>query len=221
MTVLLVLATFIVFLTIDYFLSRKRAAVTFAGLAPEPAPQLRPAYVAGFALPENLRYHPGHTWAQAEGPEKVRMGMDDFAARLVGKIEKIELPKRGQWVRQGQKLATITRNGATTEIVAPVEGMVIEVNDALAADPALAVSDPYGEGWLVAVQSPDAKINFRNLLGGNVARRWLQEAVERLAVRMPVLAGAVAQDGGVAVDDLTAHLPDEDWAELTREFLLS
>jgi glycine cleavage system H lipoate-binding protein len=221
MTVLLVLATFIVFLTIDYFLSRKRAAVTVAGLAPERAPQLRPAYVAGFALPEGLRYHPGHTWAAAEGPEKVRMGMDDFAARLVGKIEKIELPKRGQWVRQGQKLATITRDGATADIVAPVEGMVTEVNDALAADPALALRDPYGEGWLVAVQSPDAKINFRNLLGGNVARRWMQEAVERLAVRMPALAGAVAQDGGIAVDDLTAHLPDEDWAELTREFLLS
>lgn len=221
MTVLLVLATFIVFLTIDYFLSRKRAAVPVAALAPERAPQLRPAYVAGFALPEHLRYHPGHTWAQAEGPEKVRMGMDDFAARLVGKIERIELPKRGQWVRQGQKLATITRDGATTEIVAPVEGMVTEVNDALAADPTLAVTDPYGAGWLVAVQSPDAKLNFRNLLSGNVARRWLQEAVERLSVRMPMLAGAVAQDGGIAVDDLTAHLPDEDWAELTREFLLS
>lgn len=221
MTVLLVLATFIVFLTIDYFLSRKRGAVPVTALVPEPGPQPRPAYVAGFALPENLRYHPGHTWALSEGPEKVRMGMDDFAARLVGKIDRIELPKRGQWIRQGQKLATITRNGVTTDIVAPVEGMVTEVNDALAADPSLALSDPYGAGWLVAVQSPDAKLNFRNLLSGNVARRWMQEAVERLSLRMPVLAGAVAQDGGLAVDDLTAHLPEQDWVELTREFLLS
>jgi glycine cleavage system H protein len=220
MTVLLVLVTFIVFLTIDYFLSRKRAAVPAAEAGVE-MPQLRPAVVAGFALPENLRYHPGHTWALAEGTEKVRMGMDDFAARLVGKIARLELPKRGQWVRQGQKLATVTRDGVTAELVAPVEGMVTDVNDAVLANPEMARRDPYGEGWLVAVHSPDSKLNFRNLLGGNVARRWMQEAVERLTARMPALAGAVAQDGGLAMDDLAAHLPDADWQELAREFLLS
>jgi hypothetical protein len=81
--------------------------------------------------------------------------------------------------------------------------------------------DPYGEGWLVTVQAPDSKINFRNLLSGTLARLWTEDSALRVRSRMPVLAGALAQDGGIAVDDLTIHMPDEDWAKLTKEFFLS
>ena len=99
--------------------------------------------------------------------------------------------------------------------------MVSEVNDAVVQDPEIARRDPYGEGWLLVVQSPDAKVNFRNLVHGAVAQRWMEEAVQRLLGRFPQLAGAVAQDGGVAVADLTQALPDADWDALTREFFLS
>lgn len=220
MTVLLILATFAIFLGIEYYLSQRRVAQP-AVVAAAPAPRLRPEIVAGFRLPENLRYHPGHTWALGESPQMVRIGLDDFAARLLGTAERIELPRRGQWVRQGQKVVTVQRDGAKAELVAPVEGMITEVNDALAANPALALADPYGDGWLVKLQSPDARLNFRNLLGGALARRWMEEAAQRLFGRMPQLAGAVAQDGGVAVSDLTVHLPEARWEELTREFFLS
>jgi len=89
------------------------------------------------------------------------------------------------------------------------------------SDPKLALRDPYGEGWLVTVQAPDSKINFRNLLGGTLARLWTESSALQLRNKMPMLAGALAQDGGVAVDDLTAQMPDEDWATLTKEFFLS
>jgi hypothetical protein len=74
---------------------------------------------------------------------------------------------------------------------------------------------------MVTVQAPDAKTNFRNLLGGALAKSWMEEAALRLQRRMPAMAGAVMQDGGTAVDDLTAHIPDAQWAELTKEFFLS
>jgi glycine cleavage system H lipoate-binding protein len=151
----------------------------------------------------------------------VRIGMDDFASKLVGKIESISLPQRGRWVRQGQKIWTILRDGKSVDMVSPIEGTVTDVNDAVARNPELARRDPYGDGWLVTVQAPDAKINFRNLLGGTLARLWTESAALQLRNRMPALAGALAQDGGVAVDDLTAHMPDEDWAVITREFFLS
>ena len=67
--------------------------------------------VSGFQVPENVRYHSGHTWALSESRELVRVGMDDFASKLVGKIESIALPQRGRWVRQGQKIWTIFRDG--------------------------------------------------------------------------------------------------------------
>jgi len=223
MTAIAVILTFVVFLTIDYFRSRKRVVQPAAELEAKlgaTAPRLRSPIVAGFELPSALRYHPGHTWALSESPTFVRVGLDSFAVRLAGKIQNIVLPNRGQWIRQGQKLATIFRGGSQADLVSPIEGEVTNVNEAVLKDASLTSRDPYGEGWLLTVHAPDAKTSFRNLLGGGLARRWMEEAASRLRLGTPVLAEAVAQDGGVAVDDLSAHLPDQEWSELMHEFFL-
>jgi glycine cleavage system H lipoate-binding protein len=224
MTVILVLATFAIFLLIDYVRSHKQL-VKQAKVQPvvrEVPSHVVPALVSGFQVPENVRYHGGHTWALSESRELVRVGIDDFASKLIGKIESIALPQRGRWVRQGQKIWTIFRDGKSVDMVSPIEGTVSDVNEAVTKNPNLALKDPYGEGWIVTVQAPDSKINFRNLLGGALARMWTEDSALRLRKRMPVaMAVALAQDGGVAVDDVIAHLPNEDWAALTKEFFLS
>jgi len=166
MTVLLVLLTFVTFLLIDHFHSRKQVAVQPALQAkPKAPPRLAPSLVGGFQVPEKLRFHPGHTWALSESPSLVRIGMDEFASKLTGKLDRIALPQRGQWIRQGQKVWTLHRDGASVDMVSPIEGSVADINEAAVRNPELARNDPYGEGWLVTVQSPDAKTNFRNLLG--------------------------------------------------------
>jgi glycine cleavage system H lipoate-binding protein len=223
MTVLLVLFTFIAFLSIDYFMNRGKQPVM--QVAPAVTKQvvrpLEPSLVGGFKVPEVLRYHPGHTWALSESPNLVRVGIDDFAGKINGAIEKINLPQRGQWIRQGQKIWSIERNGKKVDMVSPIEGSVAEINDAVLTNPALAAKDPYGEGWLLTVQSPDAKTNFRNLLGGALARWWMEEAAGRLQRRMPMMAGAMAQDGGEAIDNLTSELPNDEWEKVAKEFFLS
>src|SRR5579862_3849840 len=222
MTVIMVLLTFAIFLLIDYVRSQKFAKQPVLQVVQrEVAPRVVPSIVAGFRVPANVRYHTGHTWALSESSEMVRVGMDDFASKLIGKIDSISLPQRGRWVRQGQKIWTVCREGKTVDMISPIEGTITDVNDAVVKNPELARKDPYGEGWLVTVQAPDSKINFRNLLGGTLARLWTESSALQLRNKMPMLAGALAQDGGVAVDDLTAHMPDEDWATLTKEFFLS
>ncbi len=222
MTVIMVLLTFAIFLLIDYVRSQKLVKQpVLQTVRHETASRVVPAMVAGFQVPENLRYHGGHTWALSESRELVRVGIDDFASKLIGKIESINLPQRGRWVRQGQKIWTIFRDGKSVDMVSPIEGTITEVNDAVAKNPELARKDPYGEGWLVTVQAPDSKLNFRNLLGGTLARLWTESAALQLRNRMPQFAGAVAQDGGVAIDDLTSQMPGEDWATVTKEFFLS
>ena len=223
MTVLLVLLTFVTFLLIDHFHSRKQVVVQPALQASKhPAlPRLAPSLVGGFQVPEKLRFHPGHTWALSESPSLVRVGMDEFASKLTGKLDRIALPQRGQWIRQGQKVWTLHRDGASVDMLSPIEGSVADINEAVIQNPDLARKDPYGEGWLVTVQSPDAKTNFRNLLGGALARWWTEESAGRLQRRMPMALGALAQDGGAAIDNLAAQIPDKDWASLAREFFLS
>src|ERR1039458_7918256 len=226
MVVLLVLFTFISFLLIDYFRSRNtvvQPALQLSTAKQDAAvPRLQPALVGGFAVPENLRYHPGHTWALSESPSLVRVGMDDFASKLAGKLESITLPQRGQWIRQGQKMCTLQRDGCEVNMVSPIEGTVSNINQAVERDPKLALRDPYGEGWLLTVQAPDAKTSFRNLLGGALARWWTEESASRLQRRMPAMAlGALAQDGGAAMEDLSTHIPDQEWLPLAKEFFLS
>src|ERR1700739_1016888 len=223
MTVIMVLATFAIFLLIDYVRSQKQV-VKQPAVQPvirEVPSHVVPAMVSGFQVPENVRYHSGHTWALSESRELVRVGIDDFASKLVGKIESIALPQRGRWVRQGQKIWTIFRDGKSVDMVSPIEGTISDVNEAVVQNPELARKDPYGEGWLVTVQAPDSKLNFRNLLGGSLARLWTESSALQLHNRIPAMGGHLAQDGGVAVDDITAHLPHEDWAVLTKEFFLS
>ena len=227
MTVLLVILTFAALLLIDHFYSRRRVMVRpNLEVAPPqrevlmPA-RLQPSLVGGFQVPDNLRYHPGHTWALNESPTLVRVGLDDFASKLAGKVERITLPQRGQWIRQGQKIWTLHRDGSAVDMVSPIEGSVAEINEAVAQSPELASRDPYGEGWVVTVQSPDAKTNFRNLLGGALARWWTEESANRLQRYMPGAMGALAQDGGVAMADLTTHMPDQEWSKVAREFFLT
>ena len=223
MTVILVLLTFATLLLIDHFYSRKQVAVAplLTAAKREPQPRPAPGLVGGFRVPENLRYHPGHTWALSESPNLVRVGMDDFASKLIGKVERIVLPQRGQWIRQGQKMATIYRDGVAVDMLSPIEGSVADVNESVSSDPKMTQNDPYGEGWLVTVQSPDAKTNFRNLLGGTLARWWTEESAGRLQKKMPMLCGALAQDGGVAMNNLTEQIPEKEWATITKEFFLS
>ncbi len=227
MTVLLVLFTFAAFLLIDHFRTRRALAPVQVATAQHDAiPRLQPALVGGFEVPENLRYHPGHTWAISESPSLVRVGMDDLASKLTGTVERITLPQRGQWIRQGQKLCTLHRdfqgNDSAVDMVSPIEGIVSDINQALIKDPKLALRDPYGEGWLLVVNAPDAKTSFRNLLGGALARWWTEESASRLQRRMPLaFAGALAQDGGVAMNDLSTQIPDQEWLPLAKEFFLS
>lgn len=228
MTALLVLVMFAIFLTIDYVRSeRKTARKPVREAQPDvfALPRPVPAMVSGFEVRDNVRYHPGHTWALQESPTMVRVGIDDFAARLAGKIDSVTLPKRGQWVRQGQKFMTLLRNGDKAELVSPIEGEVTGVNEAAVKDGSVVGRDPYGDGWLITVTSPDAETNFRNLLGLNMARQWLAEAASRLRAKMMVptlaMAGGLAQDGGVALANLGAEIPSAAWTELTHEFFLT
>jgi glycine cleavage system H lipoate-binding protein len=139
--------------------------------------------------------------------------MDEFASKLIGKIDSIKLPLRNTWVQQGHKFATIVRGGKTVTLFSPVEGVVADVNDAVILNPEAARKQPYGDGWLIMVQTPDQKSNFRNLFTGGLAKRWMEDIVSRLN---PIMA----QDGGEAVDDF-AMASGRDWEAAIKEFLLN
>ena len=218
MTVLFVLATFLVFATIDWFMSRGKVDLT----APVPAvpPPAATDLVYGFQVPDNRRFHAGHGWALRERKNVVRIGVDDFAAHLAGRIERLELPKPGQWIRQGERTWKVFRNGIAADMVSPIEGEVLEINPEVVKDPSLLRRDPYGAGWLMSVHVPDEEATTRNFIPRDLVRNWMESVVEKLYSRQPELAGAVAADPGTPVEDLAEALPGSNWSSLTAEFFL-
>jgi glycine cleavage system H protein len=233
MTVILVLLTFLAFAIIDYALNRGKfprrvvekphSPARDAAMEPVRAPIMEPtvSWVDGFAVPDRMRYHPGHAWCLTERKGVERVGVDDFAARLAGRIDSIELPRPGQWLRQGQKAWSFTRNGEKTEMAAPVEGEVLQINEEVLRHPSLLRHDPYGAGWLMTMEVPDPENTARNLIPKGMVSLWMRQAVEALYGSQPQLAGATAADGGQPLDDLCLGLPEESWSRLTREFFLT
>jgi glycine cleavage system H protein len=233
MGALLAIATFATFILLDYLLTRraeKRAtatagvvpqAVTVQDLTPDVGPPMEPVWVAGYELPDPLHYHRGHTWARVVDKDTVAVGIDDFSRRLVGKTTGIDMPEVGQYVRQGGKGATLETEGRSADLIAPVDGEVVEVNRAALAEPHLISDDPYGRGWLFKIRSTNLAASLRNLLNGTLARRWTEDAKEQLELRLMALSGSVLQDGGEPAPDFADHLDTADWKGLIEQFLLT
>jgi glycine cleavage system H lipoate-binding protein len=225
MTVILVLLTFALFVGLDLVLQwrkgpeteREHQGAARPGLTLPPA--LAPVWVSGYQLPAELHYHPGHTWARMTAPDTVLVGMDDFARRLVHDADGVTLPEPGRRVRQGEPSAVIASGERRAELVAPVDGQVVAVNRQLSDQPQLATDDPYRRGWLYAVRPASLNRNLRNLLTGGLARRWIEDARERLELQLMALSGSVVQDGGEPVSDWARHVSDEDWRRLAADFL--
>jgi glycine cleavage system H lipoate-binding protein len=165
-------------------------------------------------------YHPGHAWAKPEADGLVAVGVDDFAQKLVGAPSSIELPKVGERVHQGGAASRLAIGDKSVEIVAPIEGEVVERNEALLADPARVNRDPYGSGWLYKVRPAHFDADAESLLANESAARWADSLEERLRKRMSPSFGLLLQDGGVPVSGLARVLAGDDWDEFAREFLI-
>jgi glycine cleavage system H protein len=110
-------------------------------------------------VPEDLKYAATHEWLRVEGGEG-RVGITDHAQAELTDIVYVELPAVGAEVEAGHPIAVVESVKAASDIYSPVSGTVTEVNPALAANPALVNTDPYGEGWLyrLKIKNP-AEIN--------------------------------------------------------------
>jgi glycine cleavage system H protein len=221
MVALLVLATFVAFISVDVMLHRDKYRFRVAEPEGARAAEGPVPVVAGVSLPEALSYHPGHAWALDTGNGRVRVGLDEFASSLLGKILRVDAPQRGRWFRQGEKGWTVVTERGEVSMLAPAEGEIVAVNAKAMADPEVVSGDPYGAGWLIEIFSPDTQVSFRNLLSGSMARRWMEESIAELRQALSPMAAVTALDGGRISSHLGQELPKERWEELTHRFFRS
>jgi glycine cleavage system H protein len=106
------------------------------------------------SYPAELRYHEAHDWARIEG-ETATFGITWFAQDAVGEIVFFAPPAVGAQLRNGESYAEIESVKAVSEVVAPLSGEVLEVNEAVEVTPEVINADPYGAGWMVKVRLAD------------------------------------------------------------------
>jgi glycine cleavage system H protein len=111
--------------------------------------------VADASYPDDLKYHAEHDWARVEG-DTATLGITWYAQDQLGEVVYFEPPQVGTTVTKDQPYAEIESVKAVTDVIAPLSGEIVEVNEALADAPETVNDDPYGEGWMVKIRLSDA-----------------------------------------------------------------
>ena len=155
-----------------------------------------------YCVPGGAFLSDGHAWARIEPNGQVRAGLDDFARKALCSLESVELPRRGETVRQGEPLFSVRRGAQSARFMAPLSGRVAQVNEALERDPSRAIESPYDQGWICLLQPSDLAGELAHLKIGQPVVAWLQQEVMRRR----------ALPGGAA-DAM------EDWTILEERFL--
>jgi glycine cleavage system H protein len=134
--------------------------------------------IQGYNLPEDLHYEKNHYWVKVEGDILV-MGMDDFAQQMAGEIVFVQIPFSGKKLKAGKKFAQVESGKWLGKVYAPVNGELIEGNEALEAEPSLINRDCYGKGWMFKIKPSDmAELN--NLIHDPAdIEKWLLEDIEK------------------------------------------
>ena len=102
--------------------------------------------------PKECKYTKEHEWIRPEPGDKGNMGLTDYAQSQLGDIVFLDLPAPGTQIEQSQKMGEVESVKAVSDILSPISGQVLEVNQTVIDEPVLVNQDPYGNGWLVRLE---------------------------------------------------------------------
>jgi glycine cleavage system H lipoate-binding protein len=173
----------------------------------------------GFKVPQGYYFHHGHGWVKIEEGSSVRIGVDDFALKLLGPLDRIETPLIGKAVTQGDPHLVLSRGKNMARVLSPVSGVVTAVNMKLREKGNLANQDPYSGGWAMTLHPTHLREDLKNLMIADETEEFLDRELERLHRLIEEVASPMATDGGNFGDDLFGAMPQLGWERLARTFL--
>jgi glycine cleavage system H protein len=239
MVAIFVVLTIVIFLTVDFFVlraQRRRVAqgelVRHVGLVPVPIDEnllprraWNPVHEKGFDLPRGLFFDRGHTWVRLRPSGEVRIGVDDFAQALLGRIDTIEMPAVGQALKRDAVILRLIQGSRSAAFVSPVDGVVTAVNESLLRSAEALKQTSYQQNWLVTMKPTGLAATLKHLLIAEDAIQWLKGELRRFRdfvsgiAPQVALVGETLQDGGHPVDGLLERMDDQVWEKFERDFL--
>jgi glycine cleavage system H protein len=128
---------------------------------------------AAESYPDDLKYHEEHDWVRVEGDEAA-LGITWFAADSLGELVHFEPPEVGASVTKGQSYGEVESVKAVSDLIAPLSGEVLAVNEQVVGAPETVNEDPYGDGWLIRIRLSDSD-EVAGLLDADAYRQLLAD----------------------------------------------
>lgn len=174
-----------------------------------------------FSIPGGVLISRGHAWASLSPEGAVKVGIDDFARKLIGRIDAVELPNVGMAVKAGQPLFTLRQGARLARFHAPVSGRIVKVNPELNETCEGLEITPYGKNWMCVIDGDSLDKEIPALRIGKAAVALFQEDIERFRTFMQGITRKDGTDdkpdGSLHVGELE-HLTDAQWDVAVREF---
>jgi len=222
MVALYVLLGFILLLVIDYFVIRAEK-------------KYHPAFKKSYELVENVIFDNisvtvpadsyvsrGHTWAELQGNGLIKIGIDEFVLKSIGKFIVTNIVKSGTLLKKGDIIIEAKLGDKNLSFRSPVDGTINFVNDDLIGK---TISDPYGEDWGIMVSPINFENNAASLKANEKVIDWMKNEFIRLKNYIvensikPQLAGVTMLDGGKMIEGAVAQLDKESIKKFEDEFL--
>jgi glycine cleavage system H lipoate-binding protein len=219
MVALFVIATILLCVGIEFFRDRAKQRSLVPSAARVPADR--------FLLPKGYFISKAHTWVELTFAGEARIGVDDFAQKVIGTIERIDVAPLGSELKRGDTLVTVSHGNRRLSIPAPITGKVLTVNESLLDSPNRLHQDPYLAGWVAVVAPKNISSELQFLTIADEAAKWLRKEVNRFRdfikaqsqIGVPAPAGVTMLDGGAPLNGVLEQYNENTWIAFQKEFL--
>jgi glycine cleavage system H lipoate-binding protein len=227
MAALFMVFLFLLFLVTDIVVRRLQTATEVsASLATQASGSVIPISIGveDLNLPEGVFFHPGHTWAHLGVSGQMKVGLDDFSQKILGRIDAIKSKKIGDRVRQGDSIVTIKQGKRQAEFRSPVDGVIDSVNEELLSKPESMRKNPYEAGWIYSIKPTNITENIKSLRIADDAASWIKNEISRFKnflseeIIEDKYLGKTMADGGIPVTGVMEHMDDMSWMKMQEHF---
>jgi glycine cleavage system H protein len=127
--------------------------------------------VESYEVPEGLYFSKDFAWVKVEG-DKARIGISDYAQKSLREIVFVQLPNANSEIKPGEAYGSVESVKAVSDLIAPINGTIVEVNDAVSGKPDTINESPFESGWIAVVKPSNLQADLANLMDFNKAVEW-------------------------------------------------
>jgi len=171
-----------------------------------------------FSVPGGVLVAPGHCWASLAQDGTAKIGLDDFARKLLGRIDAIELPEVGSEVKFGQRLFSVRQNGRRAHFHAPLSGKVVKVNGDLGNGNGALENLSYARSWVCVIEGEALDEELPRLKIGKSAVAFFQQDIDRFKAFLEKAGGSEVSDPAALCIGAFEKLDDARWESAAKEF---